>query len=76
MLVTELTLEKLGGVDGLLQRPDISQTPAGKAKRVVAMESLLLLGFGPRTPLAIRELATRAASRLRRAAGHRELAAS
>jgi iron complex transport system substrate-binding protein len=57
VLVTELTLEKLGGVEGLLQRPDIAQTPAGKAKRVVAMDSLLLLGFGPRTPLAIRELA-------------------
>jgi iron complex transport system substrate-binding protein len=58
VLVTELTLEKLGGIEGLLQRPDIAQTPAGKAKRVVAMESLLLLGFGPRTPQAIRELAT------------------
>jgi iron complex transport system substrate-binding protein len=57
VLVTELTLEKLGGVDGLLQRADIAQTPAGKAKRIVAMESLLLLGFGPRTPQAIRELA-------------------
>jgi iron complex transport system substrate-binding protein len=58
VLVTELTLEKLGGIDGLLQRTDIAQTPAGKAKRIVAMESLLLLGFGPRTPQAIRDLAT------------------
>jgi iron complex transport system substrate-binding protein len=58
VLVTELTLEKLGGVEGLLQRADIAETPAGKAKRVVAMESLLLLGFGPRTPQAIRDLAT------------------
>jgi iron complex transport system substrate-binding protein len=58
VLVTDLTIEKLGGVEGLLQRPDIAQTPAGKARRVVAMDSLLLLGFGPRTPQAIRELAT------------------
>jgi iron complex transport system substrate-binding protein len=57
LLVTELTLERLGGVEGLLRRPDVAQTPAGKAKRVVAMESLLLLGFGPRTPQAIRDLA-------------------
>ncbi|HKP27123.1 MAG TPA: ABC transporter substrate-binding protein [Dongiaceae bacterium] len=57
VLVTDLTLEKLGGVDGLLERPDIAQTPAGKARRIVAMDSLLLLGFGPRTPRAIRELA-------------------
>jgi len=58
LLVTELTLEKLGGVDGLLQRTDVAQTPAGKERRIVAMESLLLLGFGPRTPQAIRDLAT------------------
>lgn len=57
LLVTELTLEKLGGVDGILQRQDVAQTPAGKARRIVAMESLLLLGFGPRTPQAIRDLA-------------------
>ncbi|WP_162916678.1 heme/hemin ABC transporter substrate-binding protein [Dongia deserti] len=57
VLVTELTLAKLGGVEGLLRRPDIAQTPAGKAKRVIAMESLLLLGFGLRTPQAIRDLA-------------------
>lgn len=57
LLVTELTLEKLGGIEGLTQRADVAQTPAGKAKRIVAMESLLLLGFGPRTPQAIRDLA-------------------
>jgi iron complex transport system substrate-binding protein len=57
LLVTDLTLEKLGGIDGLVARPDVAQTPAGKARRVVAMESLLLLGFGPRTPTAIHDLA-------------------
>lgn len=57
LLVTELTLDKLGGVEGLLARNDVAQTPAGKNKRIVAMESLLLLGFGPRTPQAIRDLA-------------------
>lgn len=57
LLVTELTLEKMGGVEGLLQRADVAQTPAGKNQHVVAMESLLLLGFGPRTPQAIRDLA-------------------
>jgi iron complex transport system substrate-binding protein len=57
LLVTDLTLERLGGVEELLRRPDIAQTPAGKARRMVAMDSLLLLGFGPRTPQAIRDLA-------------------
>ena len=57
LLVTELTLDKLGGVEGLLARADVAQTPAGRNKRIVSMESLLLLGFGPRTPQAIRDLA-------------------
>jgi iron complex transport system substrate-binding protein len=57
LLVTELTLDKLGGIEGLLARADVAQTPAGKNKRIVSMESLLLLGFGPRTPQAIRDLA-------------------
>jgi iron complex transport system substrate-binding protein len=58
VLVTDLSLAKLGGVEGIVARTDIAQTPAGKARRIVAMDSLLLLGFGPRTPQAIRELAT------------------
>jgi iron complex transport system substrate-binding protein len=57
LLVTELTLDQMGGIEGLLARSDVAQTPAGKNKRIVAMESLLLLGFGPRTPQAIRDLA-------------------
>jgi len=39
LLVTELPLEKLGGVDGLLQRQDVAQTPAGKAKRVIDLRA-------------------------------------
>jgi iron complex transport system substrate-binding protein len=34
----------------------IAATPAGKAKRIVAMDALYLLGFGPRAPAAAREL--------------------
>lgn len=40
----------------LLERPDLGQTPAGKEGRLIAMDGMLLLGFGPRTPQAIREL--------------------
>lgn len=42
-------LEASGGVDALLQRPGIKETPAGKNKRIVAMDDVLLSGFGPRT---------------------------
>ena len=41
-------LESLGGVDGLLALPGIADTPAGRARRVVAVDDLALLGFGPR----------------------------
>ncbi|HXF53964.1 MAG TPA: ABC transporter substrate-binding protein [Hyphomicrobiaceae bacterium] len=34
----------------------VGATPAGKARRLVTMDGLYLLGFGPRTPAAAREL--------------------
>ncbi len=33
-------------------------SPAGQERRYVAMDGLLLLGFGPRAPEAVRSLAT------------------
>lgn len=57
LLVTERTLDLLGGADALLARPEVSLTPAGRDGRLVVMDGLLLLGFGPRTPQAIRLLA-------------------
>jgi iron complex transport system substrate-binding protein len=57
ILATEHGLANIGGVERLLERPELAATPAGRARRVVAMDALLLLGFGPRTPLAVRSLA-------------------
>lgn len=57
ILLPSRGLESLGGVDGLLQLPGLGQTPAGKAKRVVTLDDLLLLGFGPRTGEAALQLA-------------------
>ncbi len=57
ILMMEEHAERLGGSDKLLGRPDIAQTPAGKTGALIAMEGMLLLGFGPRTPEAIAELA-------------------
>jgi iron complex transport system substrate-binding protein len=34
----------------------VQSTPAGKAKRIVMMDGLYLLGFGPRAPAAARDL--------------------
>jgi len=56
ILVTDQALET-GGVDALLQRPGLALTPAGRARRVATMDAVLLLGFGPRLPQAVDELA-------------------
>lgn len=58
ILVMTQTLEIMGGVDAILALPALAATPAGAAGRLVAMDGMLLLGLGPRTPQAVRELAT------------------
>lgn len=58
ILVMTQTLEVMGGVDAIFALPALAATPAGAAGRLVAMDGMLLLGLGPRTPQAVRELAT------------------
>ena len=55
ILTTTQGLTAIGGPEKLLAQPGLALTPAGKGKRVVAMEALYLLGFGPRLPQAVRE---------------------
>lgn len=57
ILATEQGLQAAGGISGLLKAPGLAQTPAGRAGRVVALDALLLLGFGPRLPQAVAALA-------------------
>lgn len=52
----ESGLKSIGGVEGLLKVPGLAQTPAGRAKRVVAMDGLYLSGFGPRCGKAALDL--------------------
>jgi iron complex transport system substrate-binding protein len=56
ILCTDQGLEAQGGAEGLLKAPGLALTPAGRARRVVGMEALLLLGFTPRLPQAVAEL--------------------
>lgn len=57
ILTTTQSLQAAGGVDGFLRAPGLARTPAGLARRVVALEALFLLGFGPRLPQAVAHLA-------------------
>jgi iron complex transport system substrate-binding protein len=57
ILATEHGLAQIGGAPRLLERPELAETPAGREKRVVGLDALLVLGFGPRTPMGVRFLA-------------------
>lgn len=56
ILTTSQGLAAMGGVAGLLKIPGLMQTPAGRHQRVISLDTMLLLGFGPRLPSAVTEL--------------------
>jgi len=57
ILCTDQGLSAAAGIDGLLKMPGLAQTPAGRERRVIALDALALLGFGPRLPQALTRLA-------------------
>lgn len=57
IVVPNHTLKMTGGIEGVLKMPGVAETPAGKARRIVPFDDLLLLGFGPRLAQGIDELA-------------------
>lgn len=58
LLVSHATISQAGGLDGFLAMPQVALTPAAQARRVAVLESAMLLGLGPRTPDAVRQLAS------------------
>lgn len=58
ILLTEQGLNGIGSIDSVLKLPGISQTPAGEKHRIIALEAMFLLGFGPRMPAALLALDT------------------
>lgn len=57
VLVTHRTVRLMGGSDAILDRAEVKPTAAGVNRRLVAVDGLLMLGFGPRTAEAVRTLA-------------------
>ncbi|XBS71672.1 hemin ABC transporter substrate-binding protein [Acerihabitans sp. KWT182] len=53
-------INALGGEAQLWRLPGLAMTPAGKQHRLLAVDDMALLGFGPATPKAIAELRRRA----------------
>ena len=56
ILLTTRGLTSLGSVEDVLSLKGIAQTPAAQNKKIISMDDLLLLGFGPRTGKAALEL--------------------
>ena len=56
ILFTARGLESIGGVEAAAALNGIAQTPAGMNKNIIAIDDLMLLGFGPRTSQGAIEL--------------------
>ena len=69
IVVMRSGLASVGGIDGLVTLPGVAQTPAGRARRVVAVDDALLLSFGPRTGQVLTILADGIAGALDDTAG-------
>jgi iron complex transport system substrate-binding protein len=56
IVVPSHTADALGGADKLAQLPQLALTPAAQKGQIVVMDTMYLLGFGPRTPDAVADL--------------------
>lgn len=56
IVVTQASLEATGGMEKFLRLPGIAATQAAAKRRVVVMDDLLILGMGPRLPVALTQL--------------------
>ncbi|MCS6766926.1 MAG: ABC transporter substrate-binding protein [Candidatus Protistobacter heckmanni] len=55
--ITREGLEAIGGPEKLWAKPGLALTPAAKTRRMTAPDALYFLGFGPRLPQAVKDLA-------------------
>lgn len=53
IIVADIAVKMMGGMEAFRTRPEIALTPAARNNGIVPMDTLLLLGFGPRTPQAL-----------------------
>ncbi|WAI85343.1 MULTISPECIES: heme/hemin ABC transporter substrate-binding protein [Achromobacter] len=56
IVVTQASLDAGGGMEKFLAQPGIAGSQAAVKRRVVVMDDLLILGMGPRLPLALTQL--------------------
>lgn len=56
VVISAAGVKALGGEANLWTLPGLALTPAGSHRRVLIVDDMALLGFGPRTPEAVRQL--------------------
>lgn len=56
IVTTTSSVEAAGGLAAFAAQPGIAITPAARAQRIIVMDDLLLLSFGPRLPQALAQL--------------------
>ena len=56
IVIPERGLKEAGGMDALLDHPALRFTPAARDRQVIALDGMAMLGFGPRTIHAAKEL--------------------
>ncbi|MCZ2104355.1 MAG: ABC transporter substrate-binding protein [Comamonadaceae bacterium] len=56
ILTSTLSIEAAGDVRAFAAQPGIALTPAGRDGRIIVLDDLLLLGFGPRLPQALAQV--------------------
>lgn len=57
ILMMSQAIAELGGIEGVAALPALAQLAAARERRIIGMDGNYLLGFGPRTAHAIRDLA-------------------
>lgn len=58
IVLSDSHMQRLGGAEVVMSRPDIGQTPAGKKQNFVLLNAQMMLQFGPRSTAAMNQLMT------------------
>lgn len=56
ILLPSRGLASIGGIEAVLNLPGVAETPAGKSRKIVGIDDMLLLGFTPRLGQGVKEL--------------------
>jgi iron complex transport system substrate-binding protein len=56
ILLPSRGLDSMGGVEEILNLPGVKETPAGKNKKIISVDDMLLLGFTPRLGQGVKDL--------------------